>query len=533
MPPKRAVLSNLQRLALREKHRTEPHLRQAALIAWFEEQFSHKIPQSTLSDTLSRRFEHLDNSTRPRHLEARKRARDPHWPELEKALYEVVLRLQASVPITEDFLRAKAEVLWSRLDSYAGMQVPTFSNGWIDGFKRRHNIRRRIRHGEANAVDLADEDVSRQLHAIRSLVSQYQPSNVYNCDETSLFWKMMPSRGLSTQQLAGSKLDKSRISLHFCCNSDGSDKLPLLAIGKHARPRSFRRQGVNINRLNLIWRHNGKAWMTTSIFLDWLRWFNNHVAPRHVLLLMDNFSAHASALEQLEAEEALPYVTVAYLPANTTSKTQPLDQGIINTFKSKYRTSWLRFAVQEFEKVPESNPLRTHTLLQALVWSIRAWEDIATSTVINCWRKANLACSVDTAEINELDDHEQNSNLHSLMQHPQIRSRIADLMSIEYFLNPIEEQLQESSVDDVVDDIIEQLQEPDQEDNEDGIELPVSRISAVQALQYLSAIRLHELQQDDREVSLISSIHALERHLEARQQRQLVQSSIPHFFHAM
>ncbi|GFS83623.1 tigger transposable element-derived protein 1 [Trichonephila clavipes] len=82
---------------------------------------------------------------------------------------------------------------------------------------------------------------------------------------------------------------------------------------------------------------NPKAWMTTAIFTEW---FNNCFVPEveaymkeksldfKVLLIVDNAASHP----QLEH----PNVQLVFHPPNTTSLIQPLDQGIIATFKKYY-----------------------------------------------------------------------------------------------------------------------------------------------------------------------------------------------------
>ena len=77
--------------------------------------------------------------------------------------------------------------------------------------------------------------------------------------------------------------------------------------------------------------------MTSEIMRDWLRWFDERMSGWKVVLLMDNFSAHDVALRQINASDIHPQNTrVVYLPANSTSRSQPLDQGIINAWKLHY-----------------------------------------------------------------------------------------------------------------------------------------------------------------------------------------------------
>lgn len=51
---------------------------------------------------------------------------------------------------------------------------------------------------------------------------------------------------------------------------------------------------------------------------------------RKILLFLDNCTVHNSP-------PTLSNVEVYYFPPNTTSKLQPLDQGIIHNFKTLYR----------------------------------------------------------------------------------------------------------------------------------------------------------------------------------------------------
>lgn len=90
-------------------------------------------------------------------------------------------------------------------------------------------IKAHVQHGEAGSISVGD--LQEQLQQAQALIAQYQPCGIYNCDETGLFWKMVPDRSLSTLRLPGTKKEKHRISFHFCCNADRSHKLPLWFIG--------------------------------------------------------------------------------------------------------------------------------------------------------------------------------------------------------------------------------------------------------------------------------------------------------------
>jgi hypothetical protein len=52
-----------------------------------------------------------------------------------------------------------------------------------------------------------------------------------------------------------------------------------------------------------------------------------------VLLLIDNFLGYKLAVRLVSNKQGLSYVRIVWLPPNTTSKWQPMDQGIITSFK--------------------------------------------------------------------------------------------------------------------------------------------------------------------------------------------------------
>ena len=78
---------------------------------------------------------------------------------------------------------------------------------------------------------------------------------------------------------------------------------------------------------------------------------------------MDNFSAHVAAVEASRTRP-LQNTVICWLPPNATSKVQPLDQGIIRTWKAYYRKRWLMYMVDQFEA--GRNPLKTTNVLKAI-----------------------------------------------------------------------------------------------------------------------------------------------------------------------
>nr|GEV38910.1 UvrD-like helicase, ATP-binding domain, P-loop containing nucleoside triphosphate hydrolase [Tanacetum cinerariifolium] len=122
----------------------------------------------------------------------------------------------------------------------------TFSIGWLGKFKSRYGIKNFRRFGESGSVEM--EGIDDKLKFIRDKVDQFEMKDIFNMDETGLFFRLQPDHSLATMQLEGKKQDKERLTVAICCNEDGSEKLPLWIIRKYAKLRCFK--NVNLNSLN-------------------------------------------------------------------------------------------------------------------------------------------------------------------------------------------------------------------------------------------------------------------------------------------
>ena len=189
-------------------------------------------------------------------------------------------------------------------------------------------------------------------------------------DETGLFWRMSPSQNLYSANRPGVKRDKIRVSITCCVNASGTDRLPAWVIGKARMPRALR--NINIPAM--------------GVEREWQLAFYNHIGKRAVLLTMDNFAAHLAGLELAPPP---PNIRICWLPNNSTSQYQPLDQGIIQNLKIYYRKQWLIFILYHYEC--NQDPLQIVTLLDCIRWLVRAWNhNILSTTILACFYKSTL-----------------------------------------------------------------------------------------------------------------------------------------------
>jgi hypothetical protein len=317
------------------------------------------------------------------------------------------------------------------------------------------------------------------------------------------------------------------MSVLFCCNADGSEKMAPWYIGTAKKPRIFAASGVNIENLNLRWRSNGTARMVGAIFEEWLRWFDSSMHNRKVALLLDNFSAHETAVRAINnSRTPLQNTLIIWLPPNSTSRFQPLDQGIIKTWKAYWKRRWLNFLLSGFEK--GNNPVRSMNVLHALQWGIRAWDlDVSADTIKNCFQKG-LSMSFDMGN-NSLETDtrilivdEISSGLQALQEW------VPNLMDIVNFLNPADELIHDELA--TVDEVVLSAFLPEVDEDEFIVEQP--RISHHEAIQALDTLRLYEEQQDAGDAQFISTLNRHKRVIIARKKALQEQSDIRSFFGA-
>lgn len=72
----------------------------------------------------------------------------------------------------------------------------TASYGWLHRFRRRHSILFRRNQGEAAEIDLEALNAWQQ-NELREALARYSPEDVFNIDETGLFWKVLPNKTLA------------------------------------------------------------------------------------------------------------------------------------------------------------------------------------------------------------------------------------------------------------------------------------------------------------------------------------------------
>ena len=122
--------------------------------------------------------------------------------------------------------------------------------------------------------------------------------------------------------------------------------------------------------------------------------FEELVKTRDSSFLINNCPAHPEI-------KNLTNINLIFLPLNTTSVLQPMDKGVIQSFKAHYRKKVVRLCT----KAVESNkPLSKISTLQVMKHLVSSWNAVSKETIVNCFKKSNISQSNQQAAVNDDDD---------------------------------------------------------------------------------------------------------------------------------
>ena len=99
--------------------------------------------------------------------------------------------------------------------------------------------------------------------------------------------------------------------------------------------------------------------------------------------MQDNFSGHV-------VPETLTNIHVENFEPNLTAHVQPNDQGIIHCFKAHYRAKFIRHAIDQYDSDVTPSHIYDINQLQAMHLADKAWDEVDTTTIRNCWKKAGI-----------------------------------------------------------------------------------------------------------------------------------------------
>ena len=263
----------------------------------------------------------------------------------------------------------------------------TASNGWLEKWKTRHNVKQFSVAGEDGEVNA--ETLETWAERLPEIVKGYELKVIWNADETGLFWRALPDKSLSVKKgrCKGGKYAKQRITVLLIANALG-EKEPSIIVGRSLTPRCFKNVKDKRRPCGSYCYANKKAWMDSELMEEILRTLNRKCAveDRKILLFIDNVPSHPESFS-----DCFSHVQIVFLPKNTTSKLQPLDAGIIKNFKVFYRKQLLQYVLAKIKPGSKaSDVISSVDLLKSIGWVMDAWRKVKKETIVNCFSKCGF-----------------------------------------------------------------------------------------------------------------------------------------------
>ena len=172
-----------------------------------------------------------------------------------------------------------------------------------------------------------------------------------------------------------------------------SARVLLYSCDKSANPHCFK--NLDKNDLPVDYYAQKSSWMDSSIYFQ--TWFHDKFVPRwrkalaekgvpkKVILLLDNAPSHLNVDCIRSSDEN---IFCLYLPPNTTSLIQPMDQGVLKNIKRCYkRELLLRLLNDEHEGLNMVEFTKTLTILDAVLMSAKCWSEVEKCTISRSWNK--------------------------------------------------------------------------------------------------------------------------------------------------
>ena len=191
----------------------------------------YKISKSSAANILRRSEEFVADYSSNCNKGVKRKLKDENGQTIDELVFEwFTQQRDKQIPISGPMLQEKARQIAEQL----GYTSETFkaSNGWLKKFRNRHAISFRTINGESASVN--NSTIEEWTNRLSTIIDGFNPNDVFNADETGLFYRATPDRSLvlSKEECKGGKKSKEKLTVLLCSNLAETEKLKPIVIGK-------------------------------------------------------------------------------------------------------------------------------------------------------------------------------------------------------------------------------------------------------------------------------------------------------------
>ncbi|XP_066949114.1 tigger transposable element-derived protein 4-like [Macrobrachium rosenbergii] len=323
----------------------------------------------------------------------RKRCRVGKAGELEQKLLDWYKDARKDdLPISGPILMEKAKSIGVEM----GIDFKP-SAGWLGRWKDRNGVTLKVfkeKDGTPSITKVANH--WRRYMFVKS-TRDVPWQNVWVVDETVLTYNSVPD--CMSQMISGGK---DRMCVILACNLSGTERKPAAVVGSV--------QSLEYMSLPVFYYYHEKAKINLECFSSWLREWDRelHLQKKKIVLILNKAKHHPENIHFLN-------ISITHFPLETSKVLQPLQLGIISSFKALYRYQQLRLLLANSKAVePTSNTnmcshsslMSSHSqglsALDATYLIYKAWKHVSPETIAKGAVKAGLSKDVDALKVNDV-----------------------------------------------------------------------------------------------------------------------------------
>ncbi|RLU21912.1 hypothetical protein DMN91_006291 [Ooceraea biroi] len=206
------------------------------------------------------------------------------------------------------------------------------------------------------------------IDTMRSVITQYKHKDLFHLDELTMYSDISPARVSST--LENDELDPTlkKATVLMCCNSSGTEKLPLLICGSYP--------AVIVNE-SYVYSHSEDASINDTLFKEWVNHVNDRMleSNRKILLLLHR--DRVNAFRGL----GLSNVRHVFFPDAFPPLLRPLKRDVFHFVKMIYRSKYVE-GIKEHE-----HRWNAENVVKSLV---EAWRKVPRNLIIASFQRTSF-----------------------------------------------------------------------------------------------------------------------------------------------